>query len=160
MSKRKKHNPNKRAQNFFNCVRMWSWESMQEDGVRIAHGEARLGMIWRALSQEQVRGIVARNNNWVIVCRALCHCNGETWVETESRSARNVKVNDFANHYEELRDQVLSCVQSRHVYDLGWVIQSFGKTDRIDSNLEMVYLGEPLESRRMLWLEAHEEKAA
>jgi len=149
----KKHNPNIRAQRFFNNVRLWSWESMVEGGERISHGEARAGFIWKPLTQQQVDGLIKLNNNWAVCCRALCRVGNEVWVETSIRSARDIKINDFAFLYDQLRTEVFEAVQTRHVIDCGWIVQSFGKRDRIDDNFEMAYLGDATNYRRQLWLE-------
>lgn len=100
---RKHHNAHKRAQAVFSNVRLWSRESMREDGTQIAHGMARVGFVWRDLDQKQVTGIIAKTNNWVIVCRAFCCLNGQTWVESEAMAARAVKVNDFEALYADMR---------------------------------------------------------
>lgn len=154
MSKRKKHNPNKRAQRFFSNARLWSWESMVDEltGMRISHGEAKAGFVWRQLSQSQADNLTHRNNNWVIVCRALCVAGDKVWTEESIRSARDIKVNDFADIYEEMRAEVMAAVQERHVVDCGWIAQSFGKNDRIDNKqLPLIHLGEASEERRMAW---------
>ena len=152
--KRKQHNPNKRAQRFFSNTRLWSWESMiDQNGSRISHGEARCGFVWKPLSQKEVDSLIIRNNNWVICCRALCRTNDSVWIESEIRSARDIKVNDFSFMYDELRDSVLSQVQKRHVIDIGWIVHSFGKDDRIDSNFELAYQDTdlPLDVRQKQW---------
>lgn len=157
---RKQHNPDKRAQRFFNNVRLWSWESMRDDkeSVRIAHGEAKVGMVWRQLTQKQVIDLAAKTNHWVICCRALCKAGDKEWVETSIRSGKNLKVNDFAEVYDDMRAEVMASVQGRHVYDCGWIVQSFNKIDRTDSNFELKYLGEATYERRMQWLDAVEKE--
>lgn len=159
--KRKKHNPQKRAQRVLHDVRLWSWESMREDGVRIAHGEARAGFVWRQLNQKQVSTLVQQTNNWVIVCRALCDSGNDTWIESSIRSARDLKVNDFAEVYDEMREEVFAAVQHRHVYDCGWVVQSFNKISKVDNEmLPLIYMGEATQYRRNKWLEAEAEELA
>ena len=150
--KRKHHNAFARAQRVFSNVRLWSWESMREDGTQIAHGMARIGYVWRDLGQSQVTGIVSMPNNWVIICRALCELNGKTWVEDERRSARQLKVNDFELIYREMRAGVLASVNRAHVQDVGWIIQSFGSNDRIDDDrLPLFQLGDTSQERRVQW---------
>lgn len=150
----KKHNPDKRAQRFFSNTRLWSWETMRDSkGQRLSHGEARCGFVWKPLSQREVDNLITRNNNWAVCCRALCHVNGSTWIESEIRSARDIKVNDFADLYDDLRNAVLSQVRLSHVVDVGWIVQSFGKFDRTDSNFELVYQGEITQERAERWAE-------
>jgi len=153
--KRKQHNAFKRAQTAFSNVRLWSWESMREDGTQIAHGMARIGYVWRDLDQQQVTGIIAKPNNWVVICRALCELNGETCIEDERRSAQHLKVNDFEMIYREMRAGVLaSAIEAgAQVQDVGWIIQSFGKADKIDNDdLPLFQIGKASQERRERWL--------
>ena len=152
----KAHNPDKRAQRFFNNVKLWSWESMRDDeeDIRIAHGEAKVGAVWRQLDQKQVSDIANKTNHWAICCRALCKAGDNEWIETSIRSGKNLKVNDFAEIYDEMRSEVLDAVQMRHVYDCGWIVQSFNKNDQTDSGFELKNVGVASYERRMQWLDA------
>lgn len=150
---RKHHNAYKRAQAVFSNVRLWSWESMREDGTQIAHGMARVGFVWRDLSQSQVTGIINKTNNWIIICRALCCLNGQTWVESEAMAARAVKVNDFEALYADMRRGVMASVNRAQVQDVGWIIQSFGDKERIDDeSLPLFQLGKASDERRKNWM--------
>lgn len=158
----KKHNPNKRAQRFFSRMMLWTWESEAEGEQQIAYGQNWMGAFWRDLQQREIQEVMRRNNNWVVICRALCRVDDHVWVESEARSARDTKVSDFEGMFSEMRTGIFQKVKLAHVYDFGWIISSFGKTDRIDDNLEMKYLGEPTKLRRELWLGGraiHEAKA-
>lgn len=153
MTPRKRHNAFKRCQQVFSNVRLWSWESMREDGTQIAHGMARIGFVWRDLDQKQVTGIITKTNNWMIVCRALCCLNGQTWVESEAMSARAVKVSDFEALYTDMRRGVMASVNRAQVQDVGWIIQSFSNTAPIDDEqLPLFQLGQISEARRNRWL--------
>ena len=160
MSKKKrtkKHDPNKRARRFFSNVRIWSWEStVASEGERFANAECKTGMIWRHLSQKHVNGIVARTHNWVVCCRALCRLKGDVWVESEIRSARNIRVNDLAEEFDRMRIEVLNSVQLAHVVDVGWIIQSFHENDRIDDLIEIAHQGEVTEERAKAWAKSNE----
>lgn len=150
---RKQHNAFKRAQTAFSNVRLWSWESMREEGTQIAHGMARIGYVWRDLDQQQVTGIIARSNNWVVICRALCELNGHQWIESEAMAARAVKVNDFEDLYADMRRGVMASVNRVQVQDVGWIIQSFGKEDKIDNDdLPLFQIGKASNERRERWL--------
>lgn len=151
--KRKKHNPQKRAKRLSNNVRLWSWEtSTDSDGTREAHAEAHNGFIWQPLMHEDVRTLIQMTNNWIVISRALCELNGEVWVEQEARSIKQSKIEEFEDIYQDMQMEVLKSVQTRHVIDCGWIIQSFGKTNRIDDEkLPLIYLGEISEERREIW---------
>lgn len=148
----KKHNATKRARRFFNNVRVWSWESsVVHNGSRLVEARAKINMVWRALGQKQLDAILTHSNNWVVTCRALCELNNDVWIETESRSAKDVKVNELGDEFERMREAVLACVNIEHVVDVGWIIQSFNAIDRIDSDVELKHLGEVSELRRLNW---------
>lgn len=150
--RKKKHNAFKRAQRLLSNTRIWSWESTAVTDVqRIAYGETKVGMFWRQLGQKQVKSIVARPQNWVICCRALCELNGDIWVESEFRSLRSVCVNDLYDEFESMRLDVIKAQRKDHIVDVGWIIQTFDKDDRIDSNLELYECGEVTEMRRNNW---------
>ena len=166
MSKKKrnkKHNSELRAKRFFSNVRIWSWESTaRTEDMRIAHGEAKLGMFWRDLDQKTVNSIVARPSNWVICARAVCRLRDDVWIETEIRSAKNIRVNDMADEFEKMRKEVLKAQKLCHVVDVGWIIQTFDKKDRIDDLIETVHIGPVTTERQEDWKisnEAYEQRA-
>lgn len=151
--KRKHHNAFKRCQNVFSNVRLWSWESMRDDGVQTAHGMARVGFVWRDLNQQQVSNIVSHSNNWIIVCRALCRLGDDEWIESEMIAAHAMKVNDFQNEYRRMREGVLASVNRKHVIDVGWIVQSFKDIAKLDDEtLPLFELGKVSEERRSYWL--------
>lgn len=151
--KRKHHNAFKRCQNVFSNVRLWSWESMREDGTQIAHGMARVGFVWRDLNQQQVSSIVDKSNNWIIVCRALCRLGNDEWIESEMIAAHSMKVNDFQAEYRRMREGVLASVNRKHVVDVGWIVQSFKDIAKLDDeSLPLYEKGKVSEERRSYWL--------
>lgn len=155
--KKRKHNPDRRAQRFFSNTRLWSWEStVSSEGYRISHGEVKCGFLWKQLTQKDVNFLITKNNNWAVCCRAVCKSGADVWVETSLRSARDLKINELADVYDTLRLEVLEAVQSRHIIDIGWIVQSFHKKDRIDDGFELVELGELTEERREHWLKSNE----
>lgn len=161
MKPRKHHNALKRCQQVFSNVRLWSWESMREDGTQIAHGMARIGYVWRDLDQQQVSGIIARKNNWVIICRAFGMFNNDIIIDDERRSAEQVLVSDFEEEYRKMRAGALSGMNRAHVQDVGWIIQSFGTEDCIDrDDLLMFQLGKASPERRERWLITDSEIAS
>ncbi len=160
MSKKKrikKHNPDKRAQRFFSNTRLWSWEStVIEHGERISHGEVKAGFAWKPLTQKEVNFLIKKNNNWAICCRALCKLGKDVWIETSLRSARDIKINELAEVYDVMRQEVLESVKKCHIIDIGWIVQSFHKADRIDDNFELAYQGDLSAERRANWLKSDE----
>lgn len=154
----KKHNPDKRAQRFFSNTRLWSWEStVVTEGQRISYGKVKLGAGWKYLSQKDVDYLIKKNNNWVICCRALCKLGAEVWVETSMRSARDIKINELAHVYDEMREEVFSQSKRCHTVDVGWIVQSFHKADRIDNeDFYLTDLGEVSDERQAAWAKSDE----
>lgn len=147
----------KRALRIMGKVTLWSWESSAGlDGVRTSIGTAKIMGIERDLSQKNVNLIIRQQLNWAVCCRALCELNGQVWVESELRSVRGININEIGEHYETMREQVLSSVQKRHVVDLGWICQTFTQKDVVDSNFELKSLGVVSETRKYDWNKAEE----
>lgn len=151
--KRKHHNAFKRCQQVFSNVRLWSWESMRENGQQTAYGMARVGFVWRDLNQQQVSNIVSHSNNWIIVCRALCRLGDDEWIESEMIAAHSMKVNDFQDEYRRMREGVLASVNRQHVVDVGWIVQSFKDIAKLDDEkMPLFEKGRVSEERRNQWL--------
>lgn len=149
----------KRAKRLMQDVTMWSWESSKElEGARTCTAIAKVMGFERNLDQSSVDLIVRQRLNWVIVCRAVCELNGEVWVESEAVSAKDFMINDLAEHYERMREEVLKCVQKRHVVDVGWLCRTFNKNSPIDDNTELKYLGVVDTYRKAAWQKLLEEE--
>lgn len=147
----------KRASRLLGDLTFWSWESSTvTDGTRTCTAIGKVMGVQRNLDQSAVNTAVQQRLNWVVVCRALCEVNGEVWVESEIRSVRDLKLNDIGEHYEAMRDGVIASVNTRSIVDIGWLCQSFTKTDKVDTNLDLLYLGEVTQQRREAWRQ-HEE---
>lgn len=159
---KKKHNSFKRATRLFSNATIWSWESMTDPHdvqQRISHAEANVGFVTRSLNQDQVQKIVDRPHNWVLCCRSLCWTgSGDPWVEHDALSFRNLRINELVEHYDEMRKYILTQCQYQHIYDIGWIIQTFNKNDKIDNGLELRNVGEATELRRTLWLQTEQDK--
>jgi hypothetical protein len=142
----------KRALRVMGKVTLWSWESsFVSEGVRISSGTARIMGLERSLNQSNVDLITRQQLNWAVSSRALCKLNDEVWVESEICSVRNINVNELADYYQQMRELVLESVQKRHVVDVGWICQTFSKKDVVDSNFELMHLGEITEIRKYNW---------
>lgn len=141
-----------RAKRLMQNVLLQSWESSEVlEGDRTCQGIAKIMGVERQLNQRDVNLIVKQRLNWTICCRALCELNGEVWVETEIVAAKDIMVNDFAEHYDKMREQVLACVNKVHVVDVGWICHTFGNKQILDTNFELTWLGEVSDERRQAW---------
>lgn len=118
----RKHDPNKRAQNFFKGCRLWSWESEHENGHPISHGVTRRGFLWANLTQKQVDGIVAMQNSWILCVRsAMRWPDGTIATQQETVIVPNVKINELAEHYEKMRESVYQASVQSALFDMGWI---------------------------------------
>jgi hypothetical protein len=67
-----------------------------------------------------------------------------------------VKINELSEVYDEMREEVFQQTKKVHTIDVGWIIQSFHKNDRIDDNFELYQLGDTSDERREAWLKSDE----
>lgn len=108
-----------------NNITLYSWESSEIiEGSRTSTAIAKIGPVKRQLTQKQVNLITTHRLNWSICCRAICEVNNDRWIETEIISVKDLKINDLAEHYEVMREQVLAAVNTKSILDLGWICQS------------------------------------
>lgn len=166
--KRRKHNsPHKRGQRFFGRSRLWAWESdLDADGTRLAYAEGYFGAGWVQIPPDVVRALVARPQNWIVCCRALCrHPGGEEWIESEIASVESLKLNELEPIYADMREGVLAAVHPTHIIDMGWIAQTWReranreRDEAAEAALKrkpwyMAHVGQAAELRRSAWLEA------
>lgn len=161
MAKKRKHNnPHKRGQRFFGRSRLWSWESeLDADRTRIAYAEGRFGAGWVSIPPDVVRALVARPQNWIVCCRALCQQgDGDEWLETEIAEVRDLQLNNLEPIYADMRKGVLASVHPAHVIDVGWIAQTWRNASQTDSDRwYLAHTGQSAEIRRKAWLEAQTE---
>lgn len=150
---RKHHNAHKRAHNFFNSVRLWSWESSHENYRPISHGMVRRGLVWTALGQSEVNQISKMQTGWILICRAAMRWpDGTIAVESDTAIAPQAKLNELADYYEVLRKSVLESAVTSAVFDLGWVATPKLELQNNDSELtkiELFELGQYSRLRRL-----------
>lgn len=155
--KKKKKNRNqlhiKRMQDFLaGNVRMYRWESQYDpneldDRTYVILESRRSPMMknYARLHNSKVSSMAAHPLSWMLCCRALCTTdvtapNADIWIETEMRAWDRVGLSNFSAIYFEMRDAVLSQVQTRHVVDLGWICHT--RHPRIDLDGEWYRAGE------------------
>ena len=155
--RRKRHNPHKRARQFFGNTRIWTWEADRgADDSQLATAQARTARGWETLTGRVAQAVTEYPNNWIICVRALCATATDTWVEDETRIVRDVALSDFSGLYMELRKEVLSAQRLDQVVDVGWIAGTFTKEAR-DHELVMHGLGTVTESRQAVWRRVNEE---
>lgn len=155
--RRKKHNPNKRAERFFSKCRIFTWEADREHSgdIQNAVAEARTIRGWERLNGDVASAIVRHRNNWIICVRALCqNANGEEWVEQEVRIVRGRVLQEFEDWYHDMRTQVLAAQRLDQVVDVGWICGTF-RTTPDDEGLSIHGLGASTPERRAMWREVN-----
>jgi len=160
MSKvRKHHNPVKRAKRILSNTRLWSWESMIENGTRIAYGESFYWPKWVSLSQQQVNSLVQRPQNWALCFRAIyLHKDGSFEIESETAIGRDLRVNDFGQLQEGMRRRIVKQLDIDKICDVGWICQSFHSEEQLDKiNLEMINLDPITQLRKLKWEQHYRE---
>lgn len=157
----KKHNATRRAQAFFNAkFRVWTWEADRaEDGTQVAYAQKYMGSFWRDVGPKITGGVLIRPQNWSVCIRALCWTGqGDSWIEEVTVTCRNTKLQDLESVYLPYRDEVLAACQARHVYDCGWLAQTFSEKDPAESERwAMIQMGEVTEARRDMWRQVNQE---
>lgn len=152
MSKRKNHNPHKRAQRLMGNVRLWSWESDVEDGRRVLHSEAKKGIAWVNMHPRQALGAAHRINNWTLIVRAiLWYPDGKVDIKPALAHFRNVDLAQLEQEAKILRKEALKGVQKGHIVDVGWLAMSYINTPRSEGDKDLFALGDITEERQMLW---------
>ena len=155
---RKRHNPNKRAQQFFSNVVIHTWEADRDPATdtQYATAKARTARGWELLAPKIVNAIVQYRNNWIITVRAFCRdATGAEWVEEETRIVRDVALGDFDGLYQDLRAEVLNAQQASQVVDVGWIAGTFGAVAN-DERLSLWGLGKYSPERQRIWREVNE----
>lgn len=159
----KKHNPTKRAQDFFNAkFRVWTWEADRaKDGEQVAYSQKYMGGFWRDVGPNITSGVLARPQNWAVCIRALCWTGqGDPWIEEVSVICRNTKLQDLESVYLPYRAEVLNACQTRHVIDCGWLAQTFSKRDPADSDRwAMIKMGGVSAERQAVWQQVNTDQA-
>lgn len=158
MSKRKKHNPHKRAQRLMGNVRLWSWESEVDKGTRILNAEFKRGFAWLPMTGKDAILTANRNNNWSLVVRVITwYPDGKVDVKTVLADFRNINLAKLEVEAKALRATALDKVQTGHIVDVGWLAISFTDSPRTEGDKDMVHIGAISEARQMLWNHATTE---
>ena len=159
MSKRKKHNPIKRAQRLMANVRLWSWESDVDKGIRVLNAEFKRGIVWLPMTGRDAILTANRINNWSLVVRVITwYPDGKVDVKTVIADFRNVDLARLEIEAKALRKEALDKVQKGHIVDVGWLAISFTNTPRTEGNKDLVHMGAISEARQMLWNQAITEE--
>lgn len=127
-SRKKKHNQNRRAQNFFgHRTRVTTFEAGRDaQGDQIAYAQKHMGTFWRPLRPDVTQTVLTYPQNWAVCIRAICWTgSGDWWVEESTVIVKDLALEHLHGVYLEHRQQVLAEVQTRHVYDLGWMAETY-----------------------------------
>lgn len=146
--KRKKNSRRARDQRLFSNVRAWMWESEPADEGNdfVLHLQKKALLFgWSTLSdQRMVDNLFAVNRNWVICGRALVRMpDGSEWMEQADITLPSCQLLKVRDAYAQLRKAVLGANQVRHVYDCGWIVQTWLGADPSEKDPDWVYHDAP-----------------
>lgn len=128
---RKKHSHHARDQRLFSNVRTWMWEAepvSDPDCDFLLHTQRKaLGFGWSDLTTPSlIHNLFDRPRNWVICGRALVrNPDGTVWMEQADMTLPGCKLLEVKMAYVKLRKAVLAENQIRHVFDCGWIAQTW-----------------------------------
>jgi len=147
--RKKKHSRQARDQRLYANIRAWMWEAEPADGDNdfVLHVEKRaFRMGWSTLrDQRMIDNLFAVPRNWVICGRALVMADGKMWMEQADMSLPSRKLLEVNGAYEVLRRTVLDANQLRHVFDCGWIAQTWLHNDPSEADPDWVYHDAPPE---------------
>ena len=153
--KRKAHVAHERARDFFNHkMRIWTWESERVNDVNAAYAEKHMGSFWRPVGMPVAQRVVNERQHWSVCIRALCYSGkGGPWVEEVTITPdAELALQDLEGIYERYKGEVLAACQSRHVYDCGWLAQTFKSKNPADNDKwPMIKMGAVTEQRKAAW---------
>lgn len=158
----KKHNPHQRANSFFrDRARVWTWEADRgPEDCQVVYAQKHMGTFWRDLNPGVVRNVLAYPQHWAVCIRALCWTGeGDHWVEEVTLVVKDTPLVALEDVYLRYREEVLAAVQLRHVYDLGWLAQTYGKRNPADDDRwPLIHLGALSDERRAIWQRVNAEQ--
>ena len=141
----KKHNATRRAQNFFgHRTRVSTFEADRDHSGADQNAYARkhMGTFWKDLRPDVVAAALKYPQNWCVCVRAVCWTGeGDWWVEEQTIIARDIALQDLEQFslYKNARAEVLAEVQHRHVYDCGWMAETYIGRNPADWNPRWPY---------------------
>ncbi|WP_328187005.1 hypothetical protein [Marinobacter sp. OP 3.4] len=165
---RKRHDATRRAQTFFgHRTRVLTFEADRDHpgADQNAYARKHMGAFWKDLGPEIVGAVLRYPQNWAVCIRAVCWTGeGDWWVEENTIIARDIALQDLEQYdlYKNARDEVLAEVQRRHVYDLGWMAETYLGRNPADHNPRWPYseineLEIITPERQQLWRQVDED---
>lgn len=146
---RKKHSRAARDQRLFSNTRTWMWESEPTNDPEcdfLLHTERKaMAFGWSKLTTPSlVHNLFDRPRNWVICGRALVRApDGQVWMEQADMTLPSCKLLEVRMAYVKLRKAVLAENQTRHVFDCGWIAQTWMGKDPTEGEPDWVYHDAP-----------------
>lgn len=149
---RKNHHATKRAKRLLGNVRIWSWESDQEDSTRSLYAQAKQPLGWLPLNQKDISHIANNPNNWVFSLRLIrWYPDGNVDIDTATAYFWNTKLAHLENEAKAMRKLLLAKAKREHIVDVGWTATSFVSQPRNIDTCTMLALGSITEPRQFLW---------
>jgi len=136
---RKRHSAIARDQRLFSQSRLWTWEGLASpgDGQQYTTAEKRTPFGWIDMGYDLSHQLLKRPRNWSVAVRALCRSSdGAMWMESRIFDLPSYNLQQIQGAYHQLRADVLTAQRTAHVYDLGWICQTWQGT-RPEDELEL-----------------------
>lgn len=122
---------------YANC-RVWTWEGLRSpvDGLQFVTSQRHSLFGWIDMGHDLAQHLLDFPRNWMIGVRALCrNKDGQMWMESAYFDLPSYNIQQIEGAYHKLRADVLAAQRTDHVFDMGWICQTWaGK--RPDDALE------------------------
>ena len=148
MAKKRKSDRQARDQRMYANTRVWMWEAEPpndrgSDFVLHVQKKALLFGWCDITDQRLIDNLFERTRNWVICGRALVQQGDQIWMEQADMTLPSCKILDVRDAYASLREEVLRANQTRHVFDCGWIAQTWLGTDPTDGDPDWLFHDAP-----------------
>lgn len=150
---KKKHSALKRMQRQLSDIRMWCWQSDQEDGSPLLSLEVRLNRLtgYKPLDGRYMPELIGYPFNWKICARVLCQAGNQAWLETVEHVAYQTKINAVSEIYRQMEKEAVNAQQDRQIIDVGWIAQTFHKKPDLRDDWVYAHVGPASFERKMLY---------
>lgn len=117
--------------------RSWRWESEFDEKTLESLGniQTKKGIVWTASDWNDLADFTNKKHRFAVCIRAVCMNDSEEWGVSELiYPDQQIKIEELEDFYFEHRKALLEDVQTRHIVDVGWVIQTYSNFNQVDND--------------------------
>lgn len=117
--------------------RSWRWESEFDEKTfeSIGNIQTRKGIVWTASTWNDLADFTNKKHLFAVCIRAVCMNESEEWgVSSIIYPDQKIKIAELEDFYFDYRKALLSEVQTRHIVDVGWVIQTYANRNTVEGD--------------------------